>query len=86
METSNLIIYVPPVLFSLVAECFFLLWHLKLSDTWYWGAGFAQTSLGFVISTFSIQPTLDAFATITVCMLFPVSARAAIGHTALERY
>ncbi|MCF6370673.1 hypothetical protein [Rhizobium halophilum] len=62
METSNLIVYVPPVLFSLVAGCFFLLWHLKLSDTWYWGAGFAQTALGFVISTFSIQPTFDAFA------------------------
>ncbi len=62
METGNLIAYVPPVLFSLVAGCFFLLWHLKLSDTWYWGAGFAQTALGFVISTFSIQPTFDAFA------------------------
>lgn len=62
METSNLIVYVPPVLFNLVAGCFFLLWHLKLSDTWYWGAGFAQTALGFVISTFSIQPTFDAFA------------------------
>lgn len=62
METSNLIVYVPPVLFSLVAGCFFLLGRLGLSNTWYWGAGFAQTALGFVISTFSIQPTFDAFA------------------------
>lgn len=62
MGTSNLIIYVPPVLFSLVAGCFFLLWHRKLSPAWQWGAGFAQTALGFVLSTFSLQPSFDAFA------------------------
>ncbi|MFN7027143.1 MAG: GGDEF domain-containing protein [Pseudorhizobium sp.] len=62
MGTSNLIVYVPPVLFSLVAVSFFLLWKLKLTPSWQWSAGCAQTALGFVLSTFSIQPSFDAFA------------------------
>jgi len=66
MGTANLIAYVPPVLFSLVAVSFFLLWKLRLTPSWQWSAGFAQTSLGFVLSTFSIQPSFDAVASGTV--------------------
>ncbi|WEX90594.1 GGDEF domain-containing protein [Sinorhizobium garamanticum] len=62
MGTSNIIVYVPPALFSIVALAFFLLWHLKITTSWHWSAGFAQTAAGFVLSTFSIEPSFDAFA------------------------
>jgi diguanylate cyclase (GGDEF)-like protein len=62
MGASNIIIYVPPALFSIVAIAFFVLWRLKVIASWHWGAGFAQTALGFVLSTFSIQPMFDAFS------------------------
>jgi diguanylate cyclase (GGDEF)-like protein len=62
MGTSNIIIYVPPTLFSIVALAFFVLWRLKVIASWHWSAGFAQTAIGFVLSTFSIQPMFDAFS------------------------
>jgi hypothetical protein len=62
MAESNIITYVPPMLFSIVAVAFLLLWRLKVITSWHWSAGFAQTALGFVLSTFSIQPIFDAFS------------------------
>lgn len=62
MGASNIIVYVPPMLFSIVAIAFFLLWRLRIITAWQWSAGFAQTAIGFVLSTFSIQPIFDAFS------------------------
>jgi len=62
MGDSNLIFYIPPILFGIVALAFFLLWHLKVTPGWHWGAGFAQTSAGFVVSTFLPDQFLAAFA------------------------
>lgn len=62
METGNIIVYIPPTIFSIVSAAFFLLWHLKVIAAWQWGAGFAQTAIGFVLSSFSIQPQFDAFS------------------------
>ena len=59
---NNLIVYVPPVLFSIVALGFLLLWHLKMTTSLHFSLGFAQTALGFVLSTFSIEPSFDAFS------------------------
>ncbi|WP_050578966.1 GGDEF domain-containing protein [Sinorhizobium medicae] len=61
MGTSNLIVYVPPTLFGIVALAFLLLWQLKIISAWQWSAGFAQTAAGFVLSTFSTEPSFDAF-------------------------
>lgn len=60
---SSVIIYVPPVLFGLVAVTFIVLWRQKIVTNWQWGAGFGQTALGFSLSTFPIEPIFDAFAT-----------------------
>lgn len=62
MGESSIIVYVPPVLFGLVAVTFLLLWQQKIATNWQWGAGFGQTALGFSLSTFPIQPVFDAFA------------------------
>ncbi len=62
MGDSNIIFYIPPILFGIVALAFFLLWHLKVTPGWHWGAGFAQTSAGFVVSTFLPEQFLAAFA------------------------
>jgi len=62
MGESNLIFYIPPILFGIVALAFLLLWHLKVTPAWHWGAGFAQTSAGFVVSTFLPEQFLAAFA------------------------
>lgn len=62
MGTSNIIVYVPPTLFSIVALAFLLLWQLKIISAWQWSAGFAQTAAGFVLSTFSVEPSFDAFS------------------------
>jgi diguanylate cyclase (GGDEF)-like protein len=62
MGTSNIIVYVPPTLFCIVALAFLLLWQMKIFSAWQWSAGFAQTALGFVLSTFSIEPVFDAFS------------------------
>ncbi|MCK8781373.1 diguanylate cyclase [Rhizobium sp. NTR19] len=62
METGNIIIFIPPALFTIVSLAFLLLWQLKITPSWQWSAGFAQTALGFVLSTFSIEPSFDAFS------------------------
>lgn len=62
MGASNLIVYVPPVLFAIVALTFLCLWRTRLISSWHWAAGFAQTALGFVLSTFSTHPMFDAFS------------------------
>ncbi len=62
MGESSVIVYVPPVLFGLVAATFLVLWRQKIVTNWQWGAGFGQTALGFSLSTFPIEPTFDAFA------------------------
>lgn len=61
MGTSNLIYFVPPALLGIVAAAFFLLWRLGIVGTWHWGAAFAQSALGFVVSTFPIAPKFDSF-------------------------
>ena len=61
MGSSSIIVYVPPVLFSLVAMTFLVLWKQGVVTNWQWSAGFAQTALGFSLSTFPIEPTFDAF-------------------------
>lgn len=61
-EASNIIIYVPPTLFSIVALAFLCLWRMELMSSWHWSAGAAQTAIGFVLSTFSIHPMFDAFS------------------------
>ncbi|MBB4172095.1 GGDEF domain-containing protein [Rhizobium sp. BK538] len=62
MGDSSLILYIPPVLFSIVALAFLLLWRLKVTPAWQWAAGFAQTAAGFVVSTFFTEPYFAAFA------------------------
>lgn len=62
MGESSVIVYVPPILFGLVALTFIVLWRQKIVTNWQWGAGFGQTALGFSLSTFPIQPIFDAFA------------------------
>lgn len=59
---NDVIFYIPPVLFSIVSLAFFLLWRLKVTPAWQWAAGFAQTAIGFVLSTFPIEPVFAAFA------------------------
>jgi len=59
---SEVIFFIPPVLFSIVALAFLLLWHLKVTPAWQWAAGFAQTAIGFVLSTFPIEPAFAALA------------------------
>lgn len=61
MGSSSIIVYIPPVLFGLVALTFLVLWQQRIVTNWQWGAGFAQTALGFSLSTFPIEPTFDAF-------------------------
>ena len=60
MQENFLILYVPPILFSVVALAFVLLWYMEIA-AWQWGAGFAQTAAGFVVSTFFPEPSLAAF-------------------------
>jgi diguanylate cyclase (GGDEF)-like protein len=45
-----------------VSLAFLLLWRLKVTPAWQWAAGFAQTAIGFVLSTFPIEPVFAAFA------------------------
>lgn len=58
---SDVIFYVPPVTFSIVSLAFLLLWRLTITTAWQWSAGFAQTAVGFVVSTFLPEPTIAAF-------------------------
>ena len=62
MGASNLMVYVPPILFNIVALTFLCLWRARVISSWHWAAGFAQTALGFVLSTFSTHPMFDAFS------------------------
>ena len=57
-----LTVYVLPVLFNIVALTFFCLWQTRVISSWHWAAGFVQTALGFVLSTFSTHPMFDAFS------------------------
>lgn len=61
MGTSNIIVYVPPVIFGMVAFIFLLLWRNGIATTWHWAAGFALTAAGFLLSTFPVEPAFDAF-------------------------
>jgi diguanylate cyclase (GGDEF)-like protein len=61
METSDIIYFLPPALLGVIAIAFLLLWRIGIVDTWHWSAAFAQAGLGFVISTFPIEPKFDAF-------------------------
>ncbi len=58
---SDVIFYVPPVTFSIVSLAFLLLWYLNITAAWQWSAGFAQTALGFVVSTFVAEPSVATF-------------------------
>lgn len=62
MNATNVIFYVPPITFTIVALAFFLLWRLKVTAAWQWSAGFAQTAIGFMLSTFLSDATFAAFA------------------------
>ena len=64
MDTSvgAIIVFVPPILFSIVSCAFFVLWRMTVISSWLWAAGFAQTTLGFILSTFSLHPAFDAFS------------------------
>lgn len=61
MDTSNIIVYLPPAMLGVVAFAFLLLWHLKISTSWQWSAGFAQAGLGFALVPFPVSPTFDIF-------------------------
>ena len=61
MDASNIIFFLPPALLGVIAVAFFLLWRTGIVGSWHWGAAFAQSALGFVISTFSTEPKFDAF-------------------------
>lgn len=61
METSDILYFLPPALLGVIAIAFLLLWRIGIVDTWHWSAAFAQAGLGFVISTFPIEPKFDAF-------------------------
>ncbi|MBP2547674.1 diguanylate cyclase (GGDEF)-like protein [Neorhizobium galegae] len=61
MGTSNIIVYVPPVIFGMVATIFFNLWRVGIATTWHWSAGFGLTTAGFLLSTFPVAPAFDAF-------------------------
>jgi diguanylate cyclase (GGDEF)-like protein len=61
MGTSNIIVYVPPVIFGMVAIIFLQLWRSGVATTWHWGAGFSLTAFGFLLSTFPVGPEFDAF-------------------------
>jgi diguanylate cyclase (GGDEF)-like protein len=57
----DILVYVPPALFGVMAIAFFVLWRLKIATSWQWSAGFAQTGAGFGFSAFPISPGFDAF-------------------------
>ncbi|MEI2302315.1 GGDEF domain-containing protein [Ensifer sp. MJa1] len=61
MDTSNLVVYLPPAMLGVVAVAFLLLWYLKISTSWQWSAGFAQAGLGFALVPFPVSPTFDIF-------------------------
>jgi len=60
--TESIVFYIPPILFSIVSLAFLLLWHLKVTPAWQWAAGFAQTAIGFILSTFPLEPMFAAFS------------------------
>ena len=59
MESTNLLAYLPMLMFLMLALFFFLLWILQLSSSWLWSAGFVQSACGFGLSTFPVEPHLD---------------------------
>ncbi len=61
MDTHDLFFFLPSTIFTILAFSFLLLWRLKLSSSWQWAAGFAQTAAGFALSSFPIEPTFDQF-------------------------
>ncbi|WP_417427319.1 diguanylate cyclase [Hoeflea sp.] len=61
MGASDVIVYVPPVLFAMIALAFLVLWYMGIATSWQWSAGFAQTGAGFAFSAFPISPVFDAF-------------------------
>lgn len=61
MGASDVIVYVPPVLFAMIALAFLVLWRMGIATSWQWSAGFAQTGTGFAFSAFPISPVFDAF-------------------------
>lgn len=61
MQSQDLIFYLPTAIMSIIAILFAVLWKLGIASSWKWAAGFAQTSLGFALSTYPIEPTFDEF-------------------------
>lgn len=61
MGAGDFLVYVPPALFAVLAVTFLLLWRQGLANSRQWSAGFAQTGMGFALSTFPVEPKFDAF-------------------------
>ena len=61
MGAGDFLVYVPPALFAVLAGTFLFLWRQGLANSWQWSAGFAQTGMGFALSTFPVEPKFDAF-------------------------
>lgn len=61
MQSQDLIFYLPTAIMSIIAVVFAVLRKLGIASSWSWAAGFTQTSLGFALSTFPIEPTFDEF-------------------------
>ncbi len=82
MDTNNIIVYLPPAMLGVVAFAFLLLWHLKISTSWQWSAGFAQAGLGFALVPFPVSPTFDIF----VAGLFYIGAAYCYGSAILLHF
>lgn len=61
METQNILFFLPTTILAIVSIVFWFLWRSNLSSSWQWAAGFAQTTAGFALSSFPIEPTFDQF-------------------------
>lgn len=62
MEATNLLAYLPVIVFMMLSLFFLVLWRAKLASSWQWSAGFFQTCSGFALSTFPIEPHFDQLA------------------------
>lgn len=62
MEATDLLAYLPVIVFMMLSLFFLLLWRVKLASSWQWSAGFFQTGSGFALSTFPIEPHFDQLA------------------------
>lgn len=62
MDATDLLAYLPVIVFMMLSLFFLLLWRVKLASSWQWSAGFLQTCSGFALSTFPVEPHFDQLA------------------------